>query len=232
LSAPIFTRLGGRFPLARHEHVAVLYRGRAATFRFASFLAEGLLRNDFCHYLAPLPFHEEMCDSLRTLGVDPDLRLKSQALRFQEGFRGFRELRDWLQQVFLDAERAAAPAVRWLEEGSWPQAVRFPMQQFCEFHALLNYQVKHYPSVALCQYDLNEIEVRHLFCAIAVHRHLIVKDTLVRDNPFYIPAERYIPLDPKDRERDLAQLFREVGFDVERLLTALVGYGRLHHDAS
>ena len=32
------------------------------------------------------------------------------------------------------------------------------MPQFFEFHALLNYRVKHYPSVALCQYDLEHIE--------------------------------------------------------------------------
>jgi hypothetical protein len=31
-----------------------------------------------------------------------------------------------------------------------------------------------------------------------------------------------------ERERDLARLFREVGFDVDKLLTALAGYGRLH----
>jgi hypothetical protein len=137
------------------------------------------------------------------------------------------ELRAWAQQVFTEAERVQAPALRWLEEGIWPQPAGFPMPQFFEFHALLNYQVKLYPSVALCQYDLEQIEVRHLFCALAVHRHLLVEETFVRDNPFYIPAEKFIPLRPEERERDLLQLFREVGFDAQKLLAALVGYGQL-----
>lgn len=228
MAAPVFTQLGGRFPLARHEHVAVLYRGRSAAFRFASFLAEGLGRHELCYYLAPRLLHDEMRECLRAQGINLDASLRSKILRLHEGLKDFRELQETAQQVFLDAERVGAPAVRWLEEGSWPQAVGFPMPQFFEFHATLNYQVKHYPSVALCQYALDETEPRHLFCAIAVHRHLIVEETLVRDNPFYIPAEKFLPLAPAERQRDLVQLFREVGFDVEKLLTALAGYGRLH----
>src|SRR2546428_205221 len=66
-----------------------------------------------------------------------------------------------------------------------------------------------------------------LFSAIGVHRHLIINDTLIRDNPFYIPAEKFIPLSPEERERDLVNLFREAGFDVNKFLDAIVGFGRL-----
>jgi hypothetical protein len=227
LSASVFTQLAGGIALAPHEHVAVLDRGGAGAFRFDSFLAEGLERHDVCHYLAPRVFHAEMAARLRTLGVDPEVHLREKTLGFHEGLKDFRELCESAQRVFLDAERESAPGVRWLEEGSWPKAVGFPMQQFFDFHAALNFQVKYYPSVALCQYDLNETEPQHMLSAIAVHRHLIVDGTLVRDNPFYIPAEKFIPLEPRERERDLAQLFREVGFDTEKLLAALAGYGRM-----
>jgi hypothetical protein len=54
-----------------------------------------------------------------------------------------------------------------------------------------------------------------------------VEQTLVRDNPFYIPAEKFLSLAPEERERNLAQLFREVGFDVNKLLATLAGYGRV-----
>jgi hypothetical protein len=229
---PLFTQLDGLIPLLEHEHVAVLYRGRAHAFRWSSFLAEGLERHHLCYYLGPRPFHAEVLAGLRAHGLQVDRYLRSGALRLHEGFGDFRALKEHTRQIFLDAERVAAPALRWLEEGSWPQAVGFPLPQFFDFHALLNYQVKHYPSVALCQYDLEETAPHNLFSAMAVHRHLILGETLVRDNPFYIPAEKFLPLTPEERERDLAGLFREVGFDVDRLLTALVGYAKLGREDS
>ncbi len=232
MTAPLFTQLAGHIPLARHEHVAVLYRGRTDAFRHASFLGEGLGNGDLCYYLAPRAYHSEMLEHLRAQVAELDRHLASGALRLHEGPSDFQSLRRATQELFVEAERVGAPALRWLEEGIWPEEVGFPMPHFFEFHALLNYQVKHYPSVALCQYDLDQFEPRHLFQAIAVHRHLIVGETLVRNNPFYIPAEKFIPLAPAERERDLAQLFREVGFDVDKLLAALVGYGRLHPGAS
>jgi hypothetical protein len=228
LAAPLFTQLEGRIPLPRHEHVAVLYRGRTNALRYASFLAEGLANRDLCYYLAPRAYHGEMLEHLRGQVAKLDRYLASGALRLHEGPSDFQSLREATQDLFIEAERVGVPALRWLEEGLWPEEVGFPMPHFFEFHALLNYQVKHYPSVALCQYDLDQFDPRHLFQAIAVHRHLIVEETLVRDNPFYIPAEKFIPLAPAERERDLARLFREVGFDVDKLLTALAGYGRLH----
>jgi hypothetical protein len=153
--------------------------------------------------------------------------LRDVPLRLIEGAADFAMLRETCQQVFDEAERSGAPAVRWLEDGLWPAASEFPMSHFFEFHALLNYQVKHYPSAAICQYDLERFRTPHLFQAIAVHRHLVVKGSLVRDNPFYIPAEKLIPLSPADRGRDLSSLFREVGFDLARLLDEIKAYGKL-----
>jgi hypothetical protein len=229
---PIFTHLDGRTPIRRHEHVAILYKGRAAAFRQAAFLGEGLASGDQCCYLAPGAFHAEMLARLRSIGVDLDRHLRAQTLVLQRGMSDSQQLLEWTEQLFLDAERTQKPAVRWLEEGVWPEPLGFPMPQFFEFHALLNYQVKQYPSVALCQYDMGQIELRHLFCAIAVHRHLLVEDTLVRDNPFYIPAEKFIPLSPEEREHDLLQIFREVGFDLSKMLAALIGYGQIQRAPS
>lgn len=227
MGTPIFTLLEGRIPVARHDHVAVLYRGPGVAFRLLSFLAEGLAQGDLCYYLAPAAGHAEMLQRLRALRSNLDRDLGSGRLRLDEGAGEFQMLRERARRVFEDAERTQAPAVRWLEDGSWAQPVESEQQKFFEFHAVLNYQVKHYPSVAICQYALDALNPSTLFSAIAVHRHLIVLNTLVRDNPFYIPAEKFIPLSPRERERDLANLFREVGFDVEKMLAALKGYGRL-----
>ena len=228
---PLFTHLAGSIPLMRHEHVAVLYRGGSEAFRHASFLAEGLARGDRCFYLAPRDYHRPMLARLRGEAAELDQHVSAGRLRVEAGPADSAALRQMCHQAYVDAETAGAPAVRWLEEGIWPEPAGFPMPHFFEFHALLNYQVKHYPSVVLCQYDLERFDPRHLFQAIAVHRHLIVEGTLVRDNPFYIPAERFIPLSGEERERDLLQLFREVGFDMAKLLAALSGYGRLRTGA-
>ncbi len=224
---PVFCYLEGRIPINRHEHVALLRRGRRQVFRLAPFIADGLRRGDRCSYLAPKLFHRQMLVRLSEAGADPDRHLRAGTLRLQPELADSRDLQAWTRQVFEETELPPASSVRWVEEGIWPEPSGLPLTQIFEFHALLNYQVKHCSSVALCQYDIDQLEIRNLFSAIAVHRHLVVEETLVRDNPFYIPAERFIPLSPGERERDLLRLFREVGFDVQKLLTALAGYGQL-----
>jgi len=224
---PPFTYLQGRIPLNRHEHVAILYRERAQAFSAVSFLAEGLKGNDLCVYLAPDDYQAEMLSRLRALPVEVDCHIRDGSFRLHHGLDTFESLREWTRAIFADAERAAAPSLRWLEEGLWPTPLGFPMPHFFEFHALLNYQVKHYPSVALCQYDLEQIATRHLLTAIAVHRHLLVEGALVRDNPFYIPAEKFLSLSPAEREHDLLRLFHDVKFDLTDLLATLTGYARL-----
>ena len=232
VTVPVFTYLEGRIPIHRHEHVAVIRPGREGPFRLAPFLAEGLRLGDRCCYLAPQAFHAGMLERLGALEVEVDRHVRDGSLRLQPGTADYRELRESTKQVFMESERAKEFSIRWLEEGIWPEPAGLPMPQFFEFHALLNYQVKMYSSVALCQYNTEQVEAHHLLCAIAVHRHLLVGDTLVRDNPFYIPAEKFVPLSPEERERDLLQVFREVGFDVEKLLVAIIGYGQLQRPDS
>jgi MEDS: MEthanogen/methylotroph, DcmR Sensory domain len=223
----LLTKLDNRFPIARHEHVAVLYRGRESAFRFASFLSEGLTNGDLCFYVAPESFHRGMLGELRRLGLNPEPFLKSGKLGLDAGTNESAALSNKLPREFARAERARAPALRWLEEGSWAESAGLPMSDFFEFHALLNYQVKHFPSVALCQYALDTLEPLHLCSAIAVHRHLIIENTFVRDNPFYITPEKYLSLTHEERKRYVAGMFREVGFDLAKLLGALAGYGKL-----
>lgn len=229
MTAPIFAELEGGIPVARHEHVAVLYRGRKEAYHYASFLAEGLARGDLCQYLAPTALHDGMLEQLQAKLGDLKVFRERGTLRLHSGLADIGSLREWAQGVFEDAECSRIPGIRWLEEGTWGKAAGFPYPDFFNFDALLNYLVKQYPSVALCQYDLDQMEPSHLFSAIAVHRHLLVQGTLIRDNPFYIPAEKFIPLSPEARERDLTRLFCEVGFNWERLLAALVGFGRLQN---
>ena len=232
VDVPVFTYLEGRIPIYRHEHVAVIRPGRAEPVCLAPFLAEGLRLGDRCCYLAPQALHAAMLERLGALEVDANRHLRDGSLRLQAGTADYRQLRESAEQFFLESERVKESSVRWLEEGIWPEPAGLPMPQFFEFHALLNYQVKMYSSVALCQYNIEQVEAHHLLCAIAVHRHLLVGDTLVRDNPFYIPAEKFVPLSPEERERDLLRVFREVGFDVEKLLVALKGYGQIQRPRS
>ena len=222
---PLFTKLGNRFPVARHEHIAVLYRGSA--FRFASFLAEGLAGGDLCYYVAPESFHREMLGALRALEVNPAAFAASRALCLEAGTSDWATLEKTLPRAFARAERARAPALRWLEEGRWAAEAGLSMPRYFEFHAQLNFQVKHFPCAAVCQYALDSLDPSELHSVLAVHRHLIIENTFVRDHPFYITPEKYLPLSLEERERGVAGLFREVGFDVGKLLENLAGYGNL-----
>jgi hypothetical protein len=212
--------------------MAIVERGAASPTRRAEFLHEGLCLGQWCCWLAPAALHPGMVTRLRELGrVDVERHLHDQTLQFPPDAPDADQLLDWAKSFFARAEAAHAPAIRWLEEGIWPQrGISGP--QFFALHTRLNYLVKHYPSVAVCQYDAERLEIPNLFSAIAVHRHLLVEGTLVRDHPFYIPAEKFLALTPEDRERDLRDLFREVGFDLEKMLSALAGYGQLQRPAS
>jgi len=211
--------------------MAIVHRGGATAARGAEFVSEGLLRGHRCCCLAPAPRRPIMLTRLRELGVDVERYLADQMLHFPPQTPDAGDLLRWAKRFFAEAESAHAPAVRWLEEGAWAKPTGISVTQLFELHARLNYLVKQYPSVALCQYDIEQLEVPHLFSAIAVHRHLLVEGTLVRDNPFYIPAEKFLAMTPEDRERDLRDVFREVGFDLGKLFATLAGYGQLQRPA-
>lgn len=230
---PLLTRLGGSIPLGLHEHVALFEVAGADADWLPGFLAEGIERGEFCLVVGRRDFSDRLVEQLRARVGEVDRHVRSGALRLHEAglelarHGGRTALREWTQQAFQDAEGVHAPALRWLEDGAWPRETGFALDEFFECHALLNYQVKHYPSVALCWYDLGQTEPPQLFRALAVHRHLIVEKTLVRDNPFYVPPEKFIPMSPQERERSFLELFREVGFEKEKLLAAVAGFGRI-----
>lgn len=226
-----FTHLDARFPVRCHEHLAIVHRG-ASTVWGMEFVSEGLRVGHWCCCLAPAAWRVLMLSRLRELGVDVGWHLRNQTLQSPPDAPDAGDLLDWAKRFFAEAEIAHAPVIRWLEEGVWAKPAGIPLSQFFELHARLNYLVKQYPSVALCHYDVERLEIPQLFSAIAVHRHLLVEGTLVRDNPFYIPAEKYLALSPEDRERDMREVFREVGFDLEKLLSTLAGYGQLQRPAA
>ncbi len=226
-SPQIFTYLDGRIPVRCHDHVAVVHRGRDSATRGTEFLREGLSRGDWCCCRAPSDSRASVTARLRESGIDVKQLQERRLLQLPPEPLS---TGDWLKEAkrfFAQAEAARAPGVRWLEEGIWGRTGRESKLRFFELHSQLNYLVKQYPSVALCFYDTEHLETPELFSAIAVHRHLLVDDTLVRDNPFYIPAEKYLALNPEERGSDLREIYREVGFDLERLLATLAGYGRL-----
>jgi hypothetical protein len=210
-----------------YEHIAVVHRGSASAALGAKFVSEGLDRGHWCCCLAPPALHAGMLTRLRELGVEVERHLDNQTLQFPLETPDAGDLLNLAKRFFVEAEGAHAPAVRWLEEGVGAKPPGISMKHFFELHAQLNYLVKHYPGAALCQYDTEHLEIPDLFSAIAVHRHLLVEGTLVRDNPFYIPAEKFLAMSREDRERNLRAVFREAGFDLGRLLAALAGYGQL-----
>lgn len=231
MSSPLrspLTHLGGSIPLAVHEHVALFERsgGPSTDGRLSGFLAEGIERGDLCLVVARQSFSARLLAGLCARLGEVDSHIRSGRLRLLHAPK-LAALAEWAERRFQEAERARAPALRWLEDAGWPLEAGLGLDEFFANHARLNYQVKHYPSVALCCHDLEAIDPPQLFRAIAVHRHLIVEETLVRDNPFYVPPEKFIPMSPQERERDLVELYRELGFDRAKLLAAIAAFGRI-----
>ncbi|MGE5327535.1 MAG: MEDS domain-containing protein [Deltaproteobacteria bacterium] len=226
--AALLTRLEGRFPVAFHEHVAVFHRGGEYACRFISYLDEGLASGDLCHCMAREDVQGEIIRRLRGLRPDLELWMNSGRLSFCAGSDDRAALARELKQTFARAERTHAPALRWLDIAGWAEAAGLPREHFFEYHALMNYQVKHHPSAIICQFALESLDADSLCAAIAVHRHLIVENTFVRDNPFYSPPEKFWSASEENRHREVQEAFREAGFDTEKFLAALAGYGKLH----
>lgn len=154
---PIFTYLDPRIPLRSHEHTAILHRGQAAAVRWAGFVSEGLRLGHWCCYVASAHLQDEMLTKLRGLGLGVERHLGDRTLQIPQEMADPQRRSDWAQRFFADAETAHAPAVRWMEEGIWPEPADIPVPQFFELHARLNYLVKHYPSVVLCQYNVDNL---------------------------------------------------------------------------
>lgn len=224
----LLTKLEGRFPVGFHEHVAVFHRGSEGAYRFISFLNEGLASGDLCRCTAREDVQGEIIRRLRGLRPDLDLWMQSGQLGFDAGSDDRAALALGMKQTFALAERAHAPALRWLDIAGWAEPAGLPTEHYFELHALMNYQVKHHPSAIICQFELDSLDDESLCAAIAVHRHLIIENTFVRDNPFYLPPEKFWSANEDNRHRDLREAFREAGFDKQKFLTALEGYGRLH----
>src|SRR5438445_11453812 len=129
MAAPVFTRLEGRIPISRHDHVAVLYRGRDAAFRLASFLAEGLERGESCHYLAPRAFHAGMIDEVQKHAGDLDRFLAARTLQLHEGPTEVEQLRGLTRGVFQEAERDRGSHVRRLGGGTGHPSLPSPRGQ-------------------------------------------------------------------------------------------------------
>lgn len=170
----------------------------------------------------------EIIGRLRSLRPALDRCLDSGQLSFNAGASDRAELAKDLKQTFARAERARAPALRWLDVAGWAEPAGLPSEHYFEFHALMNYQVKHYPSAAICQFALDALDPDQLCSVIATHRHLIIEDTFVRDNPFYAPPEKFLSLEEPVRRQEVKEAFRDVGFNTDKLLAALEGYGKLH----
>src|SRR5262249_51739682 len=161
-----------RTPVRCHEHIAVVHRGGDHTARGTQFVSEGLRRGHWCCCRGTGAGPTGMLKRLRELGVDVRRHQKNKTLQFSpEAARN--DLLGWARQYFADAEAAHAPAVRWLEEGLGTTLAGVSATQFFELHTRLNYLVKQYPSVVLCHYNIDDLELPHLFSAIAIHRHLL-----------------------------------------------------------
>ena len=226
-SAPICTYINRRFPVRFHDHIALLHRDAELGNWGAEFISEGLARGDRCCCLTPARCRTLLEARLGALGVAVERHLRNGSLVLLAEAASPAGWMDRAKALFAGAQDARVPAVRWFEAATGDESKGPSADRFFECHAMLNYFVKHYPCVAVCEYAIESLKVQPLFSVVALHRHLVVRNTLVRDNPYYIPAEKFISLSPEDRERDLRAVFRAVGFDLEKLLSTLAGYGRL-----
>ncbi len=220
--------LEGRIRVPLHRHLLVLYHQERERFRWAGFLIEGLRQGSVCVHLAPQEAQRRMLEILRARRKESEVLGKEEGtLFFPQAARARPELWNIANGYLLDAEKQGAPDVRWLEELDWLQSTDGFFEEHFEFEAKLNLLVKLYPTLALCHCPIDRIKSVVGLSVLALHRHLLIGDELIENNPLYIPPERFLAMSRKAREAELFDLMRQFGFDMDRLVESLRGYGRL-----
>jgi hypothetical protein len=96
-----------------------------------------------------------------------------------------------LKEFYLSAQAEGFKGARMI--GEMPSKVMKEQQvgTILEYEASVSLQLRHYPLIAVCQYDARKFDGETIMQILRLHPMMMVRGQAVR-NPFFIPPEDYL----------------------------------------
>ena len=186
---------GGAGLDGRNAHLASVYEDRDEQLeRVASFLRQGLERNERCLYVVHDNTAEAVRVALRNVGVDVTAARDSGALsihtpdevQFRTGEFDRAATVEFWTDALESAQRQGFERLRTAVEMTWALDSRTDLDSLAEYEAVLNPLLTGEDCIALCQYNRDRFPPEAI--ADVVHNHpLLVDDGAVTQNTRYQP---------------------------------------------
>lgn len=185
---------------AVHDHLCGIYESRDEQYEAASrFLKVGLQRNQRCLYISEKQTPEAFTALLETQGIDTKSAVEKGALQVMSGEEVRRLLGgftpDSMMSFLTEAEEkslaAGFAAFRWGAEMTWLRNDGITPAELFLFEASLNDLLAKHELTGFCQYAREDFNSELLIAAAETHP-LLVYNSVVCDNFYYIPPEDYL----------------------------------------
>jgi len=181
---------GEQVPL--HSHLAYFWKSDEEFANGVAFLEAGLLAHDHCVIFGHQEANEAVCKILRLNGFDVEALLTGERLTVLGGQSTGDRI---LQIISADFERAiacGASLVRILGNIGWGKANWPDDEELLAFESKITAAAAKFPCVVLCMYDIAGVPVSIIRHGALETHPFTFGDRAVRENPHYIPTDRFL----------------------------------------
>jgi hypothetical protein len=198
--------LGGA-TLGKYRHVCALFHDREQEYRaLLPFIKEGLDQGDSAMHLLDAGLCQDHRRRLGGAGIDVATREDSGQLQLrvweQSYLRDGRfdkdRMLDLLASIWAPRAEGTAAVVRLVAHMEWALLDRPGSADLVEYESRLNTGLIGVPHVAVCVYDLTRFSGDIVVDIMRTHPVTIIGG-VVRENPFFVPPEEFVP-ELRDRQ--------------------------------
>jgi hypothetical protein len=177
---------------AAGDHIGYFWESDADFDRGVGFLSVGLTGRDACFVFGYVEANERVLESLRKRGLDVDGLVATGRLRVLGGSETGEAMMADIGAAFQKVLAAGAPTIRLLGNLGWGREHWPSDDAILEFEAKVTEAARQFPCVIVCMYDVHALSGRVLLKGGFQTHPLTVYDAELKQNPNYIPTERFL----------------------------------------
>ncbi len=174
------------------DHIGYFWESDADFDRGVGFLSVGLLGRDTCFVFGYDEANERVLASLRKRGIDVEGLIAEGRLQVLGGSESGEAMMADIGAAFQKALASGAPTLRLLGNLGWGRAHWPGDDAIFEFEAKVTEAARQFPCVIVCMYDVHALSGRVLLKGGFQTHPLTVYDAELRQNPNYIPVDRFL----------------------------------------